>query len=257
VSRTGGSTGAVSVQLDLLQATTDASDATISSQLLNWADGDTQNKIVTLNLSVDAQVENLELLLVRLKNPQGGATINYPETAHVYIADVGASSQLRLLAHTITVDDVRAKALLTVTRQGSLTGTTSVNYATLPSANYTGFTAQQGTLTWTDGDASAKTVAIVLDPARLSQGQTGAFQVQFSSTGNANLETESGAVVASVTAVVNVMDSGPPPSLPGPPTLSSSGGGGGAIQLQWLAALSLLAITLMYRRKSYRQRTDS
>jgi choice-of-anchor B domain-containing protein len=252
VSRSGGGTGAVSVQLDLLQASTDSSDTTIGSQTLNWADGDTTNKTVTLNLAVDALDEDLELLLVRLKNPQGGATINYPDTAHVHIADAGESTRLRLLAQSISVDDVRAKALLTVTRQGSLAGVTSVSYTTLPSASYSGFTAQQGTLTWTDGDASAKIVSVVLDPARLSTGQSGTFQVQFSSTGNANLENESGGVVASVTATVSVYDSGPPPPLQAPAG-SSGKKGGGAMDLAWLALLAMLLFSrAVYVRRRLR-----
>jgi choice-of-anchor B domain-containing protein len=242
VSRTGGSTGAISVQLALLPASTDQSDATISSQSLNWADGDSQDKSVTLNLAVDANTENLELLLIRLKNPQGGATINYPDTAHVHIADAGESSRLRLLAETISVDDVRAKALLTVTRQGSLAGVSSVTYTTLPSASYSGFTAQQGTLTWTNGDAEAKTIAVVLDPTRISGGQTGTFQVQFASVGNANMENEIGATVSAVTATVNVYDSGPPPALPAAPTSSSPKKGGGAMDFAWLGVLAILLL---------------
>jgi choice-of-anchor B domain-containing protein len=252
VSRSGGSTGAVSVQLDLLHGSTDASDATISSQLLSWADGDTQNKTVTVNLAVDTLDENLELLLVRLKAPQGGATINYPETAHVYIADAGKSSRLRLLAQTITVDDVRAKALLSVTRQGSLTGTSSVTYTTLPSTGYAGFTPQQGTLTWAPGDASAKIVSIPIDPARLAQGQTGSFQVQFASVGNANIENENDAVVATVTATVNVVDSGPPPAPVIQPPPSSSDGGGG-IGIFWLALLAIPALAQAIRARRKRR----
>jgi len=246
VSRTGGSTGAVSVQLDLLHATTDANDVAISSQLLSWADGDTQDKSVAVNLAIDASSENLELLLVRMKNPQGGATINYPETAHVHIADSGATPTLRLLDSTLNVNEVRARALITITRQGSLAGASSVTYATLPNTSYTGFTAQQGTLTWADGDAAARIVSIDLDPTRLQPGQSGTFQVQFSSNGNANLENDTGGVVASATATVKVTD----PAIPPAPVQESSDRGGGGIDTQLLLLLlSVLAFRLLAKGK--------
>lgn len=245
VSRTGGNTGAASVQLDLLHATTDESDVTISSQTLNWAAGDTADKSVTVNLTADGQTENVELLLVRLKNPQGGATINYPDTAHVRIADAGAETRLRLLDSTINVNEVRSRALVVVTRQGSTSGVASVSYTTQASTSYTAFTAQSGTLNWADGDATAKTIAIDFDPTRLQPGQTGTFQVLLNSVGNANLENDSGATVASVTATVNVYD--PPPPPPANPAPERRGGGGG-LDFLWLFSLgALLAHT--HRRR--------
>ena len=253
VSRTGGSTGAVSVQLDLLHATTDANDVTISSQTLNWAAGDTVNKSVTLTLPVDALTENLELLLVRLKNPQGGATINYPDTVQVRIADVGAATRLRLLDSTVNVNEVRGRALVMVTRQGSAVGPASVSFNTHANTSYTAFTPQTGTVNWADGDTSAKTIAIDFDTTRLQPGQTGTFQVQLAS---ATLENDSGAAVASVTATVNVYDP-PPPPPPSNPVPERRGGG--PIDAIWLLILALLALGNSVSRNRWipGQRTDS
>ena len=91
VNRSAGS-GAVSVRLDVLYATASATDATLASTTLNWADGDASAKSATLNLASDAQDEDLELLMVRLVDPRGGADIAYPDTAQVTIADSGKSA---------------------------------------------------------------------------------------------------------------------------------------------------------------------
>lgn len=251
VSRTGGGTGAVSVQLDLLHGSSDASDVTVGSQTLSWAAGDTQDKSLSIALNTDGATEDLELLLVRLKNPQGGATLNYPDTAHVRIAEAGATTRLRLLSSTVAVDDVRAKAFITVTRQGSVSGAASVNFATVPNANFTGFTAQQGTLNWADGDGAAKTITVVIDPTRLQSGQSGSFDVQLTATGNANLEADNGSVVATLTAAVNVTDSTPiaPPS--------SGGGGGGAFGLKWLVLLGVFVLLAYHARRTRAKRAGA
>jgi len=223
VSRSGGSVGAVAVQLDLLHATTDASDAMLSSQILSWPAGDAADKSVTVTLPTDAAAENLELLLVRLKSPQGGATIAYPDTAQVHVADAGAETRLRLLDSTLTVYEVRGNALLTLTRQGSASGAANVSYATTANTSYTGFIPQSGTVTWADGDTTAKTIAIPINNT-LQTGQTGSFQVQLNSVGNANLENDNGVTVASLAATINVTDP-PPPPPPAEPVASKSGGG--------------------------------
>src|SRR6185295_17723597 len=110
VNRSAGS-GAVSVRLDLLYATASAADATLSSTTLNWTDGDVQPKNAVLSLAADGQDEDLELLMVRLVDPHGGADIGYPDTAQVTIADSGKTTRLRLLDAAPVVDEARAKEI--------------------------------------------------------------------------------------------------------------------------------------------------
>jgi choice-of-anchor B domain-containing protein len=244
VSRTGGSVGAVSVDLDLLNATTDSTDYSVGSQQLNWADGENQSKSVTLALTADANAENLELLLVRLKNPRGGATLNYPETAQVRIAESGATTRLRLLDAAVNVNQVRERALIVVTRQGSLAGAASVNYATVPNSTYTAAPAQQGTVTWADGDGSAQTIPITFDATRLQVGQTGTFQVELSGAANAEIELPAGTAAPTTQVTINVSNPVPPAA---PPAQNRRGGG----QLGWdwlIAGLLLLAWRFGSRR---------
>jgi hypothetical protein len=237
------------VQLDLLYGTAAATDATLASTTLSWADGDAQPKSAALTLGADAQAENLELLLVRLRNPQGGATITHPDTTRVTIGDAGANTTLRALEAAPVVEESRAKALITMTRQGSASEEARVSYRTL-SGTYGGVTATQGELVWPDGDASAKLVSVALNPATLSGGQSGTFQVEFFGAINASLQNASGTDVTSLALTVTVNDSAaaPPGNTP-PPTMSPPRGSGGGGSMGW-AALVGLALLLVGRRRS-------
>jgi choice-of-anchor B domain-containing protein len=244
VNRSAGS-GAVSVRLDVLYATASAADATLSSTTLNWADGDVQPKSAMLNLASDAQDEDLELLMVRLVDPHGGANIGYPDTAQVTIADSGKTSRLRLLDAAPVVDESRAKAYVTVLRRGSATGEVRASYRTIAGGTYTGATATQGDLVWTDGDVSSKTITVALNPATLTAGQNGTFQMEIFNPTNAVLETAAGAAASVLPVTVTVRDLvaavvvTPPP----PPTSTQTrkSGGGGTQPLLLLALVVLLS----------------
>lgn len=255
VNREGGSVGTVAVQVETLNASTTSADAALSTSTLTWADGDTQPKTVTLNLIDDALDENLELVLLRLKAPQGGASIAYPETTQVLIGDAGASTTLQLLDSALTVDQSRGKALITVTRQGSAAGEARVSYRTVANGSYGGFTATDGELIWTAGDAAAKIISVPLNNS-LSSGQQATFQVELSNAVNADLPGSGGiaanTVLASVTVAGPSSSTTPPPSsvAPTPPSGGgAAGGGGGSNQLAWLVALTLLLGFRQWQRK--------
>ena len=163
----------------------------------------------------------------------------------LYIADAGKTTRLRLLEEAPTVDETRGKALVTVSRQASATGVARVNYRTLPNPNYSGFTSTQGELTWSDGDASAKTIPIAIDASRLAAGQSATFQVELFSATNAELETSTGATATTLLATVTVNDTTTPAPSPTPGASSRRGGGGGGLPFTSLIALLLL---LAHRR---------
>jgi choice-of-anchor B domain-containing protein len=243
VNRSAG-TGAVSVRLDVLYATAGAADATISSTTLNWADGDAQPKGATLNLASDAQDEDLELLMVRLVDPTGGATIDYPDTTQVTIGDTGKSSRVRLLEAAPVADLARAKALVTLIRRGSASGEVRASYQTVAGGTYTGATATQGEVVWADGDVSAKTISVPFNPATRPAGGSGTFQMEISNASNASLENSAGTSVAVLPVTVTVRELVAAVIVPQPPAPAPSqprsGGGGGSPSLLMLLALTLL-----------------
>ena len=71
---------------------------------------------------------------------------------------------------------------------------------------YTGATATQGDLVWPDGDVSAKTITVPLNPATLPAGQSGTFKMEIFNATNASLETGAGASVAVLPVTVTVRD---------------------------------------------------
>jgi choice-of-anchor B domain-containing protein len=257
VHRSAGS-GAASVRLDLLYATASAADATLSSTTLNWADGDAQPKSAVLNVASDSQDEDLELLMVRLVDPHGGANIGYPDTAQVTIADSGKTTRLRLLDTAPVVDEARAKAYVTLVRRGSASGEARASYRTIAAGTYTGATATQGDLVWGDGDVSSKTITVALNPAALTAGQSGTFQMEIFNATNAALETVAGASASVLPVTVTVRDlvaavvvTNPPP----PPTLNPSRkSGGGGTQPLWLLALAVLLGLSRYRAPTTQSR---
>ena len=244
VNRNNGGTGAVSVRLDVLYATAASADATLASTTLNWADGDTAQKSATLNLASDSEDEDLEGLMVRLVDPRGGASIDYPDTSQVTIGDSGKTTRVRVLDEQPTVDEARSKAYVTLIRRGSASGEARASYRTIVGGTYTGATATQGDVIWPDGDVSAKTVAVALNPATLGAGQSGTFQMEIFNPANASLETAAGASVAVLPVTVTVRDlattTPPPPAAP-PPANSGGSSGGGGMHLLWLLACGLLA----------------
>ncbi len=253
VSRTGSAVDATSVELEVLHASTEANDVSLSTSTLMWAAGDGAPKTATLTLAQDSVAEGLERALIRLKAPQGGASIGFPDTVPVDVSDVGAASRLRLLESSIRVDDARGKVLVTVTRQSSAQGEARASYRTHASSSFAGFTPAQGELVWLGGDAAAKTIEVTLDPTALSGGQTGTFDVELSNAVGAELETTAGAGTGTLLATITVADSSTSPPANPPPSTgggNGGGGGGGTLQLLWVLLLAPLALGRIIRRQS-------
>jgi hypothetical protein len=87
VTRTGGSSGAVGTTIALGGTATLASDYTTSSLTLNWADGDTSDRTVTITINDDATAEPDETVSLTLGAPTGGATLGVPAAATLTIRD--------------------------------------------------------------------------------------------------------------------------------------------------------------------------
>jgi CSLREA domain-containing protein len=91
VQRTGGSSGAVSVDYSVTDgtATTANSDYSVSpaSGTLNWADGDSADKTITITVNGDTTPEPDETVNLALSNAGGGATLGSPSSATLTITN--------------------------------------------------------------------------------------------------------------------------------------------------------------------------
>jgi hypothetical protein len=157
-----------------------------------------------------------------------------------------------LLSEQPLVDEARAKAYVTLTRRGSASGEVRASYRTIAGGTYGGVTATQGDVSWPDGDVSAKTITVALNPATLSAGQSGTFQMEIFDATNASLETAAGASVATLPVTVTVRDFAavtPPPPPPPPPPSGGRSSGGGGTEIPLLLALGALAASCRRSRR--------
>jgi uncharacterized delta-60 repeat protein len=90
LTRTGNSVGAISVNYATAPGTaTSPADFTASSGTINWANGDSANKTITIPIVADSVVEGTENFTVTLSNPSGAVIVDNT-SATVTIADAGA-----------------------------------------------------------------------------------------------------------------------------------------------------------------------
>ena len=205
VNRSAG-TGAVSVRLDVLYATANASDATLASSTLSWADGDAQPKSTTLDLASDAPGR-------RPRSADGPARRAARRCEH-RLSRYGAGHDRR---HRKGQPPARARCR-TCRGRGARQGIRNAHAARLrkrrsarelpdvAGGTYTGATATQGDLVWPDGDVSAKTITVALNPATLTGSQNGTLQMEIFNATNASLETAAGASVPVLPVTVTVRD---------------------------------------------------
>ena len=169
VRRSGGTQASVSVDWELIGASASADDVAVSRGTLSWGAGDSGDRVIDVNALNDAEAEGMERFIIRLVAPSGGATLSAPNIASVYLSDAGATAELQFFAATLTVAERGfAKAVAVVSRVGSASGASSVDYiisggSASPTTDFSG--PESGTLDWADGDAGARWIeyAIVDD----------------------------------------------------------------------------------------------
>lgn len=194
VTRTGGGTGAASVQYATSNGTATAgSDYTAKTGTLSWAAGDVAAKTIAIPIANDTIAEANETFTVTLTNPVG-ATLGTPNPATVAILDKSSTVQFNPAALSVNEGN---NAVLTVSRTGSSVGAVTVAYATANGTALSGgdYLASTGTLTWADGDATDKSISIpIVNDNLIEANET--FTVTLSAPVGAALGT---AKVATVT----------------------------------------------------------
>jgi Calx-beta domain len=113
-------------------------------------------------------------------------------------ASPGAPATAGSVALSTAVDTVAQTAgtvTLTVNRSGGSAGAASVHYSTsnITAVAGSNYTAASATLAWSDGDASARTIAISLSATAFSGSKT--FSVTLSSASGASLGTPASATI--------------------------------------------------------------
>jgi hypothetical protein len=248
VSRTGGSSGAVSVQYQTANGTATApSDFATTSGTLTWAAGDTAQKTIAIPIVNDSAVEGAETFSVTLSNPTGGATIGAPTTATITINDddVARPGTLALDPASYSISEGGGAVNITVTRTNGSDGAVAVTISSrdISALNGQDYTATSRVLSWASGDSTPKSASVpILDDSGVESNES--FEVTLGGpTGGATI----GAAVATVTISDNDT-APPPPPPPPPPTSGGDAGGGGRLDLLTLLA-SFVAMSAALRRR--------
>jgi uncharacterized delta-60 repeat protein len=217
VERTGGSYGAVSVDYQTLNSSAVApEDFTATSGTLDWSDGDTTTRLITITTIDDETDEPAEEFDVLLSNPTGGAGTG-AGIAVVTLEDndTGPPGTLRLSGVAATVGELSSSFTISVTRTEGASGPATVDFVTQDDTAVAGedYVATSGTLSWDDFDNNAKAITIPLTDDTIDEPDERFFIVLSNATG-ASLDP------ATDTATITIVDDDLPP-VPG--TLSVTG----------------------------------
>jgi hypothetical protein len=199
VTRTGGFFGAASVTFATGGGTAPAGvDYTATTTTINWANGDSSSKTVTVPLinhnATGAASETVGLTLTQVS----GATLGSTVTATLTIQETQSNSLTSQLNFSDSIGRVARNAgngVVTVIRTGGLSGTVTVQYATSDGTALAGtdYTAESGTLTF-GPNVTAQTISIPVTNNQASGSRT--LNLTLSSpTGGAVLLTPSSMVL--------------------------------------------------------------
>lgn len=231
VTRSGGSSGAASVQFstfnDSAQAPGDYAETIVT---LNWADGDAAPKTIDIPIVDDALVEGAERISLNLSNVTG-ASIGTPSAGFLNIVDddlppAESPGSLQFSAPTLVVSEGTPQLVILVNRVNGSDGDVTVRFATA-NGSATGnadYGTLAGTLSWQDGESEQQVIPLgIIDDALVEGAET--FSVTLSQpTGGAMLGTPS-----TLTVTITDNDGG---------TLAGKSGGG-AFGPALLAVLAL------------------
>jgi len=220
VSRSAGSAGAVSIGYSTSNGTAVAgSNYVAASGTLNWADGETANKNIAIQISA-AGFSGTKSFGVTLASPSGGATLGTPAAGTVNVTGSGAAAApagtLKLSASTYSVAQSAGKLTVTVNRVSGSNGAVGITYSTADGTATAGtdYTTTTGTLAWAANDAAAKTFSVPVSAATAFSG-TKTFMISLTApTGGATFGTPN-----SATATINGTAA---PANPGTIALSGS-----------------------------------
>jgi hypothetical protein len=250
VTRSAGSAGAVSVTVTTGNGTAFApADYTSVATTVNFADGDTANKAVTIPTTVRSTTQGNKTVNVALSAVTGGATLGGQSSTLLTIGDAAvvtpppAPGSLQFSAAAYSVADNAGTVSIGVTRSGGSSGAVTVAFATADGTGLAGteYTATARTVNFADGDAAVKTVSI---PVQVHGNAGSSYTVNLSLTS----PTGGASVGTPATAVLTINATTPAPT-PAMTTVTVNGkGGGGAIgmkEILLLAALALLRLCVV------------
>ena len=198
--RVGGSRGATSVTYGTSDGTAKAgTDYTQTGGTLSWADGDGVAKTFTVPI-LDRKITSGSVsFTVALTTINGTGTLGMTASATVNISDndPAPAGQIQFNPAAYPTFEDAGTVTITANRVGGSRGATAVTYNTTDGTAKAGvdYTQTGGTLSWADGDATAKTFTVPLIDRKIS-GASVSFTVAFLTVnGTGTLGTPAAATV--------------------------------------------------------------
>ena len=200
VSRTGGNSGAVSVNFSTADGTANViADYGEVIGTLSWADGDTATKTFVVPIVNDSVDEADETVLLTLSKPGGGATIGSAGSAVLTIVDDDLPPKVSINDVSIAEGNSGTTDFtFTVTLAAASSQTVSVNYTTADNTAQAGsdYQAANAMLTFVPGETSKQFTVVV----------NGDTQVEANETFVVNLYNLINASVGKVTGVGTIVN---------------------------------------------------
>ncbi len=210
VTRTGGSTGAVSATVNLNNGTAIApGDYNNAPITVNFANGDTADKIVLIPIVDDNLVETTETVNLSLTNPTGGATLGTQNTATLSIVDNDNAGNIQFSAPVFSVDENGTPiAQITVIRADGSAGAVG---ATINLTNGTAtapgdYNSTAIAVNFADGDVTPKVITVPIVNDSLVEPTETVNLALANPTGGATIGTQG-------TAILNIVDNDTPGTL--------------------------------------------
>ncbi|MEW8505145.1 MAG: Calx-beta domain-containing protein [Candidatus Thiodiazotropha sp.] len=242
VTRSGGSTGAVTVDYAALDSSAvTSSDFVFATGTIAFADGESGSKSFAVQIIDDSLLEVDESIKLILTNVQGGAVLGAQSQALVTITDDEAQSASAILgfsANSLSVSEDSGTATITITRSVSTAGTLTVDLTASSSDATPGtdYNVTTGTLQFNAGETQKVISVQILDNTITDGNRTITFALG-NITGTAVIDSNNGTLT--LTIVDDESDSGG----------GSGGGGGGGGSLNPLFfILMLLVLVFNYNR---------
>ena len=196
ITRTGGTADGVTVDVQVTDTTaTMDDDYSVAIETVEFEAG---SATATFPITVinDSSSEGDETLQLLLTNPTGGATLGKGTNVTVTIVDDEVSFQLS--AESYTVNEGSPAAVLTVTRSGPTTGTSTVDYSTTSGSADADvdFIGTNGTVTFGPGVSSRTFTVRIIGDGEVEDEET--FSVELGSPTGGQLGNLTEAVVSLV-----------------------------------------------------------
>ncbi len=242
VSRTGGTSGAVSATCVVSGSTTATltTDFALSSATVSWANGESGNRTCSVTTVNDVLVESSETVALALQDVTGGATIGTPAAASATITDDDNAGTIAFTTAALgSVGEAAGSVDVTVRRTGGSSGAVSATCSAGSggtAASPADFGIDSATVSWANGETGDRTCSVtIIDDSSVEPTETVSLQLG-GLTGQANLGSPSSAtlsitdndnagILQFTTASFSVSESGPAAEV----LVSRTGGTSGAV----------------------------